>query len=55
MLYCVIRTSVLSFTHALKLLNITLIFVYHTVKLFLDMGGLSDRKRSDWPSMVCTP
>ena len=29
----------------LKPLNTTCVFVYHTVKLFLDTGGVSDRKR----------
>ena len=28
----------------LKLLNITRVFVYHIVKLFMDMGGVSERK-----------
>jgi hypothetical protein len=27
-------------------LNIMHVFVYHTVKLFLDMGGVNDHKRS---------
>ena len=30
-------------------------FVYCTVKLFLDMGGVSDRKSSGWPHVVHTP
>ena len=36
-------------------LNITCVFVYLTVKLFLDMGGVSDHKRSGWPRKDCTP
>jgi len=28
------------------------VFVYCTVKLFFDMGGVNDRERSDWPHMV---
>jgi hypothetical protein len=39
----------------LKLLNITRVFVYRTVKLFLDTGRVSDRKRSRRPRVVCTP
>ena len=39
----------------LKPLNITLVYVYPTVKLFLDMGGVSDRKKSGRPSVVRTP
>ena len=39
----------------LKLLNITLVFVYYTVKIFLDPRGVSDHKRSDWPHVVHTP
>ena len=39
----------------LKLLNIICVFVYHTVKLFLDVGGVSDCKRSGWPLVVYTP
>ena len=39
----------------LKLLDITHVFVYHTVKLFLDTGGVSDHKRSSWPCVVHTP
>ena len=39
----------------LKPLNITRVFVYHTVKLFLDMGGVSDRKRSGKPCVVHMP
>ena len=32
-----------------------LVFVYHTVKLFLDTGGVGDHKRSCWPRMVHIP
>ena len=32
-----------------------LVFVYRTVKLFLNMGGVTDHKISGWPRMVCTP
>ena len=39
----------------MKLLNITRVFLYCTVKLFLDMGGVSDRKRSGQPCVVSTP
>ena len=39
----------------LKPLNITRVFVYRTVKLFLETGGVSDRKRSGWPRVVRTP
>ena len=39
----------------LKPLNITRVFVYRTVKLFLDKGGVSDHKRSGRPRMVRTP
>ena len=39
----------------LKTLNITCVFVSHTVKLFLDTGGVSDHKRSGQPRMVRTP
>jgi hypothetical protein len=36
----------------LKPLTIMRVFVYRTVKLFLDTGGLNDRKRFGWPRMV---
>ena len=39
----------------LKLLNIMRVFVYCTVKLFFDMGGVSDHKRSGRPHVVPTP
>ena len=39
----------------LKMLNITCVFVYCSVKLFLDTRGVSDRKRSGWPREVHTP
>ena len=39
----------------LKLLNITCVFVCRTVKLFLDPGGISDRKRFCLPQMVRMP
>ena len=29
-------------------------FVYRTVKLFLDTGGVSNHKRSSWPRLVHT-
>ena len=29
--------------------------MYRTVKLFLDMLGVSDHKRSSWPRVVHTP
>ena len=31
------------------------VFVNRTIKLFLDMGGVSDHKRSGWPYMVHMP
>ena len=34
------------YSELLKPLNITRVFVYRTGKLFLDRGGVSDRKRS---------
>ena len=36
----------------LKLLNICRVFVYHTVKLILNIGGVSDHKRSDQPRVI---
>jgi hypothetical protein len=39
----------------LKQLNIMCVFVCHTVKLFLDVGGVSDHKRSGWPCMIHMP
>ena len=39
----------------IKPLNITCVFVYCTVKLLLDMGRVSDCKRSDRPRVVHTP
>lgn len=39
----------------LKPLNITRVFAYRTVKLFLDTGGVSDRKRSGRPRVSRTP
>ena len=39
----------------LKPLNIMRVFLYRTVKLFLDTGRVSDRKRSRRPRVVCTP
>ena len=35
--------------------NFTRAFVYRTVNLFLDTGGVSDRKRSHQPRVVRTP
>ena len=31
------------------------VFVNSTVKLFLDMGGVNNRKRSGWPHVVHMP
>jgi hypothetical protein len=31
------------------------VFVYHTVKLFSNMGAVRDHKRTGRPHMVCTP
>jgi hypothetical protein len=39
----------------LKLLHIKHVFLYCTVNLFLNMEGESDRRRSGWPRVVCTP
>ena len=39
----------------LKPLNITRVFVFRTVELFLDRGGVSDHKRSRQHRMVRTP
>ena len=39
----------------LKLLNITCVFVYLTVKLFLNMGEVSDYKRSSRSRVVHMP
>ena len=39
----------------LKPLNIRLVFVYHTVKLFLNTGGVTDHKKSGRPRIVHTP
>ena len=39
----------------LKPLNILHVFVYRTVKLFLDTGGVSDHKRSSQSRMVHMP
>ena len=39
----------------LKPLNITRVFVYLTVKLFFDAGGVSGRKRYGRPRVVHTP
>ena len=41
--------------YLLKPLCNTRVFVYCTVQLFLDMGGVSDRKRSGRPCFVCIP
>ena len=42
-------------TWSLKPLNITHVFVYCTIKLFLDTGGENDCKISDRPHVICTP
>ena len=47
---CGIETAHIS--ELLNLLNFTRVFVYHTVKLLLDMRGVRDRKRSNWPHVV---
>ena len=39
----------------LKPLNITSVFVYRTVKLFFEMGGVSECKRSSQSHVVHTP
>ena len=39
----------------LKHLNIMCAFVYRTIKLFLDTGGVSDHYKSGQPCVVCMP
>jgi hypothetical protein len=53
-LFCVIRTLVLSFLSSLEPLNITHVFLYRNIKLDLDMGRISDLKRSGQPRVLHT-